>query len=57
MMASFKQQLTNNRSKVCVLLWGFWACYCLSFLSYFYKVRDRHSEKPVRRSYLQLKLN
>ena len=56
-LAFFKQQLTNNRTKVCVLLWLFRAFYSLSFLSYLYKVRDTHSEKPARRSYLQLKLN
>ena len=56
-LAFFKQQLTNNRTKVCVLLWLFRAFYSLSFSSYLYKVRDTHSEKPVRRSYLQLKLN
>ena len=56
-LAFFKQQLTNNRSKVCVLLWLFRAFYSLSLLSYIYKVRDTDSEKPVRRCYLQLKLN
>ena len=48
-LAFFKQQLTNNRSKVCVLLWLFRAFYSLSFSSYIYKVRDTHSEKPLRR--------
>ena len=57
MLAFFKQQLTNDRSKVCVLLWLFRAFYSLSFLSYTYKVRDTDSEKPVRRCYLQLDLN
>ena len=47
--AFFKQQLTNNRSKVCVLLWLFRAFYSLSFSSHIIKVRDTHSEKPVRR--------
>ena len=45
-LALFKQQLTNNRSKVCVLLWLFRAFYSLSFLSYICKVCDTHSEKP-----------
>ena len=49
-LAFFKQQLTNNRSKVCVLLWLFRTCYSLSFLSYLYKVRVRQSEKLIRRS-------
>ena len=53
----FKQQLTNNRSKVCVVLWLLRAFYSLSFSSYLYKVRDTHSEKPIRRSYLQPKMN
>ena len=56
-LAFFKQQLTNNRSKVCALLWLFRAFYSLSFSSYLYKVRDTDSEKPVSRCYLQLKLN
>ena len=56
-LAFFKQHLTNNRSKVCVLLWLFGAFYSLSFSSYLYKVRDTHSEKPVRPFYLELKLN
>ena len=56
-LAFFKQQLTNNRCKVCVLLWLFRAFYSLSFSSYLYKVRVRQSEKPIRSSYLQVKLN
>ena len=56
-LAFFKQRLVNSPSKVCVLLWLFRAFYFLSFSSYLYKVRVRHSQKPVRRSYLQLKLN
>ena len=56
-LAFFKQQLTYNGSKVCVLLWLFRAFYSPSFSSYLYKVRDTHSKKPVRRSYFQLKLN
>ena len=48
----FKQQLTNNRSKVGVLLWLFRAFYSLSFSSYICKVRDTHSENPIRRSLL-----
>ena len=56
-LAFLKQQLTNNRSKVCVLLWLFRAFYSVSFSSYRYKERDTHSEKPVRRSHLQPKLN
>ena len=55
--AFFKQQLTNNRSKVCVSLWLFRAFYSLNFSSYLYRVRDTHSEKPVRGFNLQLKLN
>ena len=48
-LAFFKQQLTHNRSKVCVLLWLFRAFDSLSFSSYIYIVSDTHSEKPVRR--------
>ena len=35
-LAFFKQQLSNNRSKVCVLLWLFRTFYSLSFSSYLY---------------------
>ena len=56
-LAFFKQQLTNNRTKICVLLWLVRAFYSLSFSCYLHKVRDIHSEKPVRRFYLHLKLN
>ena len=45
-LAFFKQQLTNNLSNVCNLLWLFRAIYSLSFSSYIYKVRDTRSEKP-----------
>ena len=51
-LAFFKQKLTNNRCKVCVLLWLFRAFYSLSFSSYLYKVRVKQSEKLIRRSYL-----
>ena len=56
-LAFFKQHLTNNRSKVCVLSWLFEAFYSLSVSSCIYKVRDTLSENPVRSSYLQPKLN
>ena len=48
-LAFFKQQVTKNLSKVCVLLWLFRAFSSLSFSSYIYKVRATHSERPVRR--------